>query len=325
MSTDTAARRRAWIGVDIGGTKIAAGLVDDTDLVLERIRVGTPAGAPAILAAVARLVQDLHGHARRRRLEVGAAGVGAPGVIDPATGTVRSATDIVPGWAGTAVGAELSARTGLPVAVANDVRVAAMGVARDPAVAPHHDVLHVSVGTGVGGALLRRGAALAGPHASTGELAHLLVPARGAIPCGCGQLDHLEAVVAGPAIAAAYARQQGTGELALTEVVDRMRAGDRAADSVVRGAGHLLGRALAGLVAAVDVDAVTLGGGVALNVAEFADAAVAAFRAEALPPLRSVPVLVPATGADTALLGAARLARTAAPRPDRPSPVQEQP
>ncbi|MFC4997926.1 ROK family protein [Dactylosporangium cerinum] len=311
MTGGTAARRRAWIAVDIGGTKIFAGLVEDTDRVLERVQVGTPSGGPAILDAAARLVRGLLEHAERRGIEVGAAGVGAPGVIDPATGTVRSATDIVPGWAGTAVGAELSARTGLLTAVANDVRVAAMGVARDPAIAPFRDVLHVSIGTGVGGALLRHGAAVAGPHASAGELAHLLVPAHGAIPCGCGRLDHLEAAVAGPAIAAVYARQLGVDVLPLTEVVARLRAGDRAADSVVRGAGRPLGRALAGLVAAVDVDAVTLGGGVALNVAEFSGAVGEAFREEALPPLRSVPVLVPATGADTVLLGAAHLARTA--------------
>ncbi|MEU0560176.1 ROK family protein [Dactylosporangium sp. NPDC006015] len=312
MTEGTTGRRRAWIAVDIGGTKIAAGLVEDTDRVLERTQVGTPSGGPAILDATARLVREMHGHAERWGVEVGAAGVGAPGVIDPATGTVRSATDIVPGWAGTAVSAELTARTGLRTAVANDVRVAAMGVARDPAVAPFRDVLHVSIGTGVGGALLRHGAAVAGPHASTGELAHLLVPVRGAIPCGCGRMDHLEAAVAGPAIAAVYARHVGVDALSLTEVVARLRAGDRVADIVVRGAGRLLGRALAGLVAAVDVDAVTLGGGVALNVAEFSGAVGEAFREEALPPLRSVPVLVPATGADTALLGAAHLARTAA-------------
>ncbi|GAA0740688.1 ROK family protein [Dactylosporangium roseum] len=311
MTSGNASGRRAWAAVDIGGTKIAAGLVDDTGRILERTRVATPAGARAVLDAVAGLVHDLCLHADRLGVTVRAAGVGAPGVIDPATATVRSATDILPGWAGTPVGDELRRRTGLPIAVANDVRVAAVGTAQDPAVAPHREVLHVSIGTGVGGALLRHGAAWPGPHASSGEVAHLLVPAHGAIPCGCGRRDHLEAVVAGPAIAAAYAERRAVDVLPLTEVVGRMRAGDRGADAVIRAAGRLLGRALAGLVAAVDVDAVTLGGGVALNVVEFTDEARAAFRAEALPPLRSVPVLVPATGADIALLGAARLARGA--------------
>ncbi|GGM80031.1 ROK family protein [Dactylosporangium sucinum] len=311
MTDANASGRGAWIAVDIGGTKIAAGLVDDADRILRRTRVATPAGTPAVLAAVAGLVDDLRRHADRLGVTVRAAGVGAPGVIDPATGAVRSATDILPGWAGTPLGDELRHRTGLPLAVANDVRVAAIGTARDPAVAPHREVLHVSIGTGVGGALLRHGAAWSGPHASSGELAHLLVPARGAMPCGCGRHDHLEAVVAGPAIAAAYAEHTGGGVLPLTEVAARMRAGDRVADAVIRAAGQLLGRALAGLVAAVDVDAVTLGGGVALNIAEFTDTAREALRAEALPPLRSVPVLVPAAGVDVALLGAARLARGA--------------
>ncbi|MEV4481380.1 ROK family protein [Micromonospora coxensis] len=303
--------RQAWVAVDIGGTKIAAGLVDDADRVRERIRVSTPVGAAAVLDAVARLVHELRWHADGRGIAVRAVGVGAPGVIDPTTGTVCAATEILPGWAGTRVGDELRRRTGLPVAVANDVRVAGIGVAHDPAVAPYREILHVSVGTGVGGALLRHGVASSGPHASSGELAHLIVPAHGVIPCGCGRHDHLEAVVAGPAIAATYAERRGVDAPSLIEVVARMRAGDRIADEVVGAAGRLLGRALAGLVAAVDVDAVTLGGGVALHVTEFVDAVRDAFRAEALAPLRSVPVLVPATGADTALRGAAHLARSA--------------
>ncbi|MEU0556728.1 zinc-binding dehydrogenase [Dactylosporangium sp. NPDC006015] len=68
---------------------------------------------------------------------------------------------------------------------------------------------------------------MAGPHAGAGELAHLLVPVRGSIPYGCGQLDHLEAAVSGPAIAAVYGRHRATGTPPLTEVVARLRAGDR--------------------------------------------------------------------------------------------------
>ncbi|MEU4690414.1 ROK family protein [Actinoplanes sp. NPDC023714] len=293
--------------VDIGGTKIAAALVDDTGAVRDRIRVDTPAGATAILCVVAELVAGL----RDRTPEpIQAVGVAAPGVVDTEAGVVRSATGTMPGWAGAPVRAELTGRLGLPVAVANDVRTAALGAVRDPRLAGCRDVLHVSVGTGVGGALIRDGLPVTGPHAVTGEIGHLLVPSFGALACGCGRRDHLEAVAAGPAIAAAYARATSQPVRPLTEVAARMRTGDIDAATAVRSAAQLLGRALAGLVAAVDVDAVTLGGGVVHGIDEFADLVRDALHAEALPPLRSLPVLVPQTGPDTPLLGAARLART---------------
>ena len=300
---------QAAVAVDIGGTKIAAALVDGTGRIRERAQAGTPAGAPAVLDLAADLIAGLRRRAGRYGAEVAAVGVGAPGVIDPGTGVVRSATAILPGWTGTPVRAELSHRTGLPVAVANDVRVAAMGAALDPAVAGCADVLHVSIGTGVGGAWVHGGRVRSGPHGSSGELGHLLVPATGVIPCGCGRHNHLEAVVSGPAIAAAYAAGHGGPVVPLTEVAHRMRAGDRHAWTVLRDAADLLGSALAGLAAAVDVDAVTLGGGVVASTADFAAAVREAYTREALPPVRQIPVLVPAAGADAPLLGAARLAR----------------
>ncbi|GAA4605936.1 glucokinase [Actinoplanes octamycinicus] len=299
----------AVAAVDIGGTKIAAALVDDAGVIRERIRVDTPSGAPAILCVVAELVTDLRRRGEQNSAPVQAVGVGAPGVVDTAAGVVRSATQIVPGWAGTPVRDELTRMLRLPVAVANDVRAAAVGAALDPALRDCPQLLHVSVGTGVGGALIQHGRPVSGPHAVTGEIAHLLVPAQGAIACGCGRLDHLEAVAAGPAIAAAYARVTNRPIRSLTDVTALLRAGNQDARAVVRDAAHLLGRVLAGLVAAIDANAITLGGGVVHGIPEFATTVAEAFRAEALPPLRTLPVLVPGTAADAPLLGAAHLAR----------------
>ncbi|MEU4626321.1 ROK family protein [Actinoplanes sp. NPDC023801] len=295
--------------VDIGGTKIAAALVDDTGVIRDRIRVDTPHGAPAILCVVAELVADLRQRADQGGERVRAVGVGAPGVVDSSTGVVRSATQTLPGWAGTPIRDELSRMLQLPVAVANDVRAAAVGAVLDPALRDCQQVLHVSVGTGVGGALIRHGRPVTGPHAVTGEVAHLLVPGQGALACGCGRYDHLEAVAAGPAIAAAYARATNRPVRPLTDVTALMRAGNQDARTVIHAAAHMLGRALAGLVAAIDADAVTLGGGVVHGIPEFTATVAAAFHTEALPPLRTLPVLVPATAADAPLLGAAHLAR----------------
>ncbi|RSN51698.1 ROK family protein [Actinomadura sp. WAC 06369] len=287
-----------YAALDIGGTKVAAALADAEGTVLHRGRVPTPeGGGQAVLAAAARLLDGLAEDARDgsrppgggtgdrlRAAGVRALGVGAPGVVDPATGRVVSATDVLPGWSGTPVRDALADLTGLPVAVANDVRAMGLGEARRGAGAGFHRVLHVSVGTGVGGALTTGGRLDGGAHGTAGELAHLLVPERGPVPCGCGRRDHLEAAVSGPAIAA-------TG--------DPGRAG------------ALLGRALAGLLAVLDPDAVVVGGGVAQVGAPFLDAVTAAFRAEALPPLRATPILPAALGTDAPLTGAALLARAA--------------
>ncbi|WP_262403482.1 putative N-acetylmannosamine-6-phosphate 2-epimerase [Actinomadura sp. CNU-125] len=281
--------RARYAALDIGGTKIAAALTDEDGTVLHRARVPTPRdGGPSVLATAARLLDDLAG---RGLLELGirGVGVGAPGVVDAATGRVVSATGVLPGWAGTAVREVLAERTGLPVAVANDVRVMGLGEALRGAGAGFGRVLHVSVGTGVGGALTTGGRLDRGAHGTAGELAHLLVPERGPVPSGCGRRDHLEAAVSGPAIAA-------TG--------DPGRAG------------ALLGRALAGVLAVLDPDA----------SCSAAASRCAARRSSTRSPPRSArrrcrrcatPRSCPARlGTDAGSVGAALLARTRKEAPD---------
>jgi glucokinase len=299
------------VGVDIGGTKIAAATVGATGVGTRLTRPTPRTGGEAVLRVVAELVAELENAADAGR--VAAIGVGAPGVIDTRDGTVLSATDILPGWAGTAVRAELERLTGLPVAVDNDVRAMARGELERGAGRGHRDAVFVSLGTGVGGALARGGRIAHGPHGTAGELAHLLVPARGAIACGCGRHDHLEALASGPAIAAAYAEWAAAPGIALPEVVQRMRGGDPLAREVVTTAASLLGRALAGLLGAVDAEVVVVGGGVARIGAMLLDPLADALRAEALPPLRRTPVRAARLGTDAPLIGAALLA--AEPRP----------
>lgn len=279
------------IGVDIGGTKIAAGLLDDNGELHATTSAPTPVdGAGAVVAQVVTLIDELGGAPT-------AIGVGAPGLIDPVRGIVESATELVHGWQGARIGPELSRLTGLPVTVDNDVRMFAYAEATIGAGQPFARVLYASVGTGVGGALTENGALVRGAHHSAGEISHLLVPERGPIPCGCGHFDHLEAVVSGPAIAAA------AGEATVPAAVER---GARAA---ITHAATILGRALAGFVTAIDVDAVVIGGGVARIGADFLGPVADALRAEVRPPGRPMPVLPAALGPHAPVIGAALLAR----------------
>lgn len=304
----TSTDRAPAIGIDIGGTKIAAGIVQQHGTVTRVVRAATPSeGGQAVLDTAADLVREL-----TAQDDVAGIGVGAPGIIDPIHGVVRSATDIVPGWAGVAVCAGLRRRTGLPVAVDNDVRAMALGESAAGAGKDRTDVLHVSVGTGIGGALVRSGRLVRGGHGSTGEIAHLLVPAAGRIPCGCGRHDHLEAVAAGPAIAAEYTARSGSTEMIdLPDVVSRMRAGDHHARTAITTAATLLGRCLAGVVTAFDLDAVIIGGGAAQIGADFLRPLTTALDGEVRPPGRAAPVLPATLGTHAPIIGAALLASEA--------------
>lgn len=300
--TDQTAR---VIAVDIGGTKIAAAVMAGQATIEARRACPTPRdGGAAVLCAIAGLVAELADLAG----PIAAIGVGSPGVIEVNEGSVGFATDVLPGWAGCQVRAELERLTGLPVAVENDVHAMARGELSHGAARGLRDVIFVSVGTGVGGALARDGQIAGGPHGSAGELAHLLVPGDGAISCGCGRRDHLEAHASGPAIAAAYAAAAGKAGAGLPEIVSRMYDGDLVAREAIGTAAALLGRALAGLLAAVDARAIVLGGGVAQIGAPFLGPLTRALRDEALRPLRDVPVRAARLGTDAPLIGAATLA-----------------
>ncbi|WP_029138676.1 ROK family protein [Nakamurella lactea] len=292
------------LGVDIGGTKIAAGVVDDAGRILARFRRETPRTGRGsdVMAEVVDLIGEVS-----TRYALAAIGLGAKGVIDTVNGIVLQDGDTLPGWGGTDVAGPVRAAHGLPVAVDNDVRVTALGEARHGAGVGFDRLLVASIGTGVGGGLVFDGEIAHGAHGTAGEIAHLLVPGPGALPCGCGRWDHLEAVAAGPAIAAEYSRRSGRRDVRLTEVADLMHGGDELARETIADAGRVLGAALAGLATAIDVDAVVVGGGVAQIGDAFLGPTRSAFLDAVLEPLERVPVVVAALGNDAPIVGAAEL------------------
>ena len=297
-------RHQRWIGVDIGGTKVAAAVITSAGEVIESVRAQTPpTGRVGVLETAAALIDQLRaGHS------VNGIGVGAPGIIDRASGRVVFASDILPGWNGAEVREELEAHTGLPVTVDNDVRVMAHGENMIGAGYGRSSVLFVSIGTGIGGALSIDGRLRHGAHGTAGELAHLLVPASGAIGCGCGRKDHLEAVASGPAMAAEYASRAGVPVQPLQRVVALMHSGDPIARAVISEAGELLGRVLAGVATAFDPEVIVIGGGAAQIGADLLSPLVSAFRIEAMRPVAETAILPARLGTDAPLVGAGLLA-----------------
>lgn len=307
----TGAGRRC-LGVDIGGTKIRAGLVDADHRVLDVGEAPTPArdGPQAVLEVVAGLARALGGRAS----DVAACGVGTAGVVDPAAGTVVASTDAIAGWAGVPIVQRLSDLLGLPVRVDNDVNAFALGEAAGGAARGRAHVLAVTVGTGVGGAFLLGGRLWRGVHHNAGEIGHLPVPGFGDRRCTCGAAGHLESVSAGPAMAARYGWLAGDAA-DFVEVARRAEAGDGPAVEVVEEGGGVLGQLLAGLVNAIDPEAVIVGGGVVAPSGRYWAAAQRHFRRHLLPAVAGVPLLPARLGGDAVVVGAAELARRGLPEP----------
>ncbi|SEQ97516.1 ROK family protein [Streptomyces radiopugnans] len=303
------------IGLDLGGTKIAAALVAGDGAVLARHTLPTPAarGADAVLDALAEAARAV------RRQEATAIGVAAAGVIDPASGTVVSATDTLRDWAGTALADGLAGRTGLPVACDNDVRAAAAAELAAMDGGEGTTLIYAAVGTGVGGAVAAAGRILHGAAGIAGHLGHLPSPEADGLPCTCGAIGHLEAIAAGPGITAHYTRLSGNPADRLETVAGRAARKDPHAVSAIVTGARAAGRALGGLANALGPHRVAVGGGVPRIGALYWDSLCSAFAAELMPPLRTLRPVPPGAGDDAAVLGAAALTRTLPLHPPRTS------
>jgi glucokinase len=253
------------LGLDIGGTKTAALVVDESGLPVGRAIQPTDIASPErLVAGTLEIIDRVLYDAGRGRDELIAAGVGVPGQVDPATGSVRLAVNLnlresYP------LGQVLQDALGIPVALENDVRAAAWGAyhwARRRS--SLNSLAYLSIGTGIAAGLVLDGRIWRGANGMAGEIGHIPMDAVGP-RCVCGSYGCLEALAAGPAIAARAAEANITvaGRAPAThEVFSLAAAGNPAAvESVGRAAGFLA-RAVYLLFMAYDVDQVVIGGGV---------------------------------------------------------------
>lgn len=249
------------IGIDLGGTKIAGVALDEAGNTLARRRVPTPHGDyDATLDAIATLVADLERETGRR----GSVGVGTPGAISPATGLFKNANSVFlngrPGHA------DLEARLGRELRVANDANCFALSEAVDGAGAGHGVVFGVILGTGCGGGIVVDGRVLVGPNAVAGEWGHnpLPWPSPGEYPgpeCYCGRRGCIETWVSGTGLARDH--EAVTGEcLDGPAIARRAEQGDPEAEATLARYEDRLARGLAHVINLLDPDVIVLGGGV---------------------------------------------------------------
>jgi glucokinase len=307
---------RLAVGVDVGGTKVNALLVDADGAVRAREVRPTPADD------VAATLEALVGAALAVRTDDAVVvGVGAAGLVERDTGRLLFAPNLA--WREVDLVSLVGAASGLPVRVDNDCTVAAYGEWRVGAARGVRDMLYVGVGTGIGGGLVLDGRLYHGAHGFAGEIGHIVVQPDGVV-CGCGNRGCWETVASGQAIerdgraavgrhahSAIAERSGGVVEAVTGTMVSEAAAdGDPTARGILAEVGMRLGEGIAGLVNVLDPSLVVVGGGVAVAGEHLLGPARHAYAAtvEARDARPDVPIVPAALGPDGAAVGAALLA-----------------
>jgi fructokinase len=252
------------IGIDLGGTKIAAIALAPAGEEIARRRVTTPRDYGASLDAVAALVRELE----RAAEAGGTVGVGIPGTVVPQTGLN-----------GRPLGRDLEQRLDRPVRLMNDANCFALSEATDGAAAGAHVAFGVILGTGVGGGIVVDGRCLSGANLIAGEWGHNPLPwptpdESPGPPCYCGKRGCVETWLSGPGFERDHAEQTGV-TLSGREIVRAAASGDPGAAATLARYHDRLGRALASLINVLDPEVVVLGGGMS-NIAGLPEATSAA-------------------------------------------------
>ena len=292
------------IGIDLGGTKTEAVLLDPRDAVVIRKRRATPLaeGYWAVLASVAALVREAAALVPPgRRYSVG---IGIPGSVDEATGLVRNANSVC--LIGRPFPADLERLLGREVGVRNDADCFTLAECRAGFGSGSGLVFGVIMGTGCGGGICLDGVVREGPHRICGEWGHLSVDPQGA-DCYCGNRGCVETKISGSGVEAAFLGRYGE-----SLSMDRIVAGARGDDPRCRAAFDTFlddfGRCLGGVISILDPDAVVLGGGLS-NIDELYRAGFERVRHYAFHGDLRTPLLRNRLGDSAGVFGAAWIGR----------------
>jgi glucokinase len=294
--------------VDIGGTKIAVGLVDDGGRVAARgtMLTGAAGSFEAAMRDAAALLERL---LAETGVQLRAIGIGSTGPVDPETGAFGN-VPFFPHWEGRSPAEFLARAFGVSVAVENDADAGALAEAAWGAARDHARVLFVTVGTGIGVGIVLDGQVYRGAGGAHPEIGHQVVDASGPA-CSCGARGCWEALASGPRMAAwfrAHAPSGATYGATAEEICVRAKAGDEWARRAVEQGGFYLGLGLANLVNIFVPDAIVLGGSVMRSADLFLDQIRETIRDSCrLVPEERTRIAVSSLGADVGLIGAAEV------------------
>jgi glucokinase len=295
-------------GIDIGGTKIAAGLVSAEGELSARIERPTAPGDPeAIISTVVEMVAELDGDQ-----VLPALGVAAAAFLDRTRHRVYFAPNIA--WSDFPLSDVLEERLGRPVTLENDANAAGWAEFQFGAARRAHSMVMLTMGTGVGGAIVEDGRLLVGGFGAAGELGHIIIQPDGLL-CGCGNRGCLEQYASGTALMREAREDFGNAELSSDQMTELLVSGNSVALGVLDRVCDAMGRGITSLVAVTDPEVVVIGGGVAKAGELVSDLITAAFRRHyGAYDRRPVPRIVVATmGNSAGVIGAADLARLQRP------------
>ncbi|HET8975540.1 MAG TPA: ROK family protein [Solirubrobacterales bacterium] len=307
---------REAIGVDLGGTKLATGVVDSQQNVLHTSRESsTGRSEDEVVSAIEQELRE----AMEARPGVVGAGLGIPCTIDRERGVAINAVNLeitdVP------IRDLMRERLGIPIFIDNDANCAALAEHRFGAAKGAENAILLTIGTGIGGGIIVNRQVYRGTTGAAAELGHVVVDENGP-PCQgtCPNNGCVETMASGTALAregtaAAGRRPESTlaramqgGGISGKVVTDAALAGDEVALEVVAEAGRHLGVALASLVNIFDPDVMVIGGGVAAGARDLlVEPAREEMRRRALPPMNRTPVALAELGGDAGMIGAAQM------------------
>ena len=298
---------RLW-GIDLGGTKIEGVVVSaaDPSRVIARTRIPTESamGYAHIVARVGLVVEQLEAASRFVRPAV--IGVGTPGAIESAAGTLKNSNTTC--LNGKPLARDLATALGVEARLANDANCFALAEATCGAARGRDVVIGLILGTGVGGGIVVHGRVLDGLHGIAGEWGHNPMCGEAA-PCYCGRAGCVETVIAGPALERFYESRAGE-RLALADIVDRA-VYDTAAEATLRRLTDKFGEAIAAVINIVDPGAIVIGGGVGNIERLYEPVTRDAIRRHLFNPELRTELLRPTLGDSAGVFGAALLTRDA--------------
>jgi glucokinase len=315
--------QRVVLGVDIGGTKVAAYIDDGTATGQAYQTHATPAesqphvlqgvdrtsgdyyrilqnGRFALLQVVVDLCFELFATAQANNLEVAAIGIGTAGQVDMQTGTVVDANENLVGWKDTSIATYVGQTLGFPVFVDNDVRVMALAECTVGAGRGYPHVLCMTVGTGIGGALVINHQLWDGAHRSAGEIGYFYVTPD----------ETIEDRYSGPGLVRHHLEKHpAEPDLTLRDIAQRAAQGDRACIETLQQGAHDLALVLAPVIAFLDPAAVIVGGGVVEIGALWWLPFVETLQSFRLKHIRQIDIVQAQLGNRAGMIGAALLAR----------------
>jgi glucokinase len=253
-----------WVvGVDLGGTKTALGLISPDNQIVAHRRIPTQAedGAERVVSRIVEQVRELE-QSLPAGQKVAALGICAPGPLDHISGMLINPTNL-PKFYNVPLRRMLSDALGIPISLEHDAKAAALGEMAYGAGRGVSSQVYIIVGTGVGAAIIMDGQIIRGVRNFAGEVGHITIDPLHGEPCACGSHGCVETYMSGPWLERRYQRIHPERQVTGGEISQLAAQGDPAALGVLRGAGEALGVAVASMAMILDIELYIIGGSVA--------------------------------------------------------------